>query len=216
MKFARILAGLILVATATKAFALEIPLGGATEGKTGGGGGTAVGYVDMDRIFQIYPQTQIAKEDYAKQLEKKRQQLHEKEAQVNSLKARIGVLDSTLKDMGTPATAPATSSDTVTSSATAAASLQPADSGSAQGMQDMKKQLEQQMGELDDMRKQAETDLAAFQAQQSQIILGKIYQALKDLAQEEQITLIVDKSSILYGDAAIDLTEKLQEKVRGY
>jgi Skp family chaperone for outer membrane proteins len=214
MKPARLLAGLILIATATTAFALEIPLGGASEGKGAGGGGTSVGYVDMDRIFQIYPQTQIAKEDYAKQLEKKRQQLREKEEQVNSLKARIGVLDSTLKDMGAPSAAPATSSDTATS--TAASAGTPADAGSAQGMQDMKKQLEQQMGELDDMRKQAETDLAAFQAQQSQIILGKIYQALKDLAQEEQVTLIVDKSSILYGDAAVDLTEKLQEKVRGY
>ena len=48
------------------------------------------------------------------------------------------------------------------------------------------------------------------------MILGKIYQALRDLAQEEQVTLVVDKASILYGDSAIDLTEKLQNKVRGY
>ena len=225
MKFTRTLAGLIMMATATTAFALEIPLGGAGEAKGAAGGGTSVGYVDMDRIFQIYPQTQIAKEDYAKQLEKKRLQLHEKEAQVNALKARIGVLDSTLKDMTAPSqppvpsTAPAPGTAISTSAvaaATPATPPPPADAGSSQGMQDMKKQLETQMAELDDMRKQAETDLATFQAQQSQIILGKIYEALKDLAQEEQVTLIVDKSSILYGDAAIDLTEKLQTKVRGF
>jgi Skp family chaperone for outer membrane proteins len=190
-----------MIGLAGTAMALEIPLGGGTEAK---GASTAVGYVDMDRIFQIYPQTQIAKEDYAKQLEKKRQLLHEKESQANALKARIGVLDSTLKDMNTQ---PTGSTDTAASPSGA--------SDSATG-QDMKKQLEAQMAEIDDMRKQAARDLAAFQNQQSQIILGKIYQALRDLAQEEQVTLVVDKSSILYGDAAIDLTEKLQNKVRGY
>ncbi len=180
--------------------ALEIPLGGGLDAKTGGGG-TTVGYVDMDRIFQIYPQTQIAKEDYAKQLEKKRQQLREKENQVNALKARIGVLDSALKDLNS---APASDSATATNA------------GPDTPSSDMKKQLESQMAELDDLRKQSERDLATFQNQQSQIILGKIYQALRDLAQEEQVTLVVDKSSILYGDTAIDLTDKLQNKVRGY
>jgi Skp family chaperone for outer membrane proteins len=48
------------------------------------------------------------------------------------------------------------------------------------------------------------------------MILGKIYQALRDVANEEQVVVVVDKSSILYGDANIDLTEKLQERVRGY
>jgi Skp family chaperone for outer membrane proteins len=153
----------------------------------------------MDRIFQIYPQTAIAKEDYAKQLQKKRDQLHEKEAQVNALKAKLGVLQNTIKDM-----APADSSGTAVS----------AGQGSNAG--DMQQQLQQQVTELEDMRKQAEVDLAAFQNQQSQLILGKIYQALRDLAQEQQVTLVVDKASILYGDSAVDLTDKLQAKVRGY
>jgi hypothetical protein len=30
------------------------------------------------------------------------------------------------------------------------------------------------------------------------------------------VTLVVDKASILYGDTAIDLTDRLQAKVRGY
>jgi len=189
----------LMIGLAGSASALEIPLGGGVE--AAGGGGTTVGYVDMDRIFQIYPQTQIAKEDYAKQLEKKRQQLREKESQVNALKARIGVLDSALKDLSA---APAADTTTVTNA------------GPDSPSSDMKKQLEGQMAELDDLRKQSERDLATFQNQQSQIILGKIYQALRDLAQEEQVTLVVDKSSILYGDTAIDLTDKLQNRVRGY
>lgn len=200
--------GMAATVFATSAHALEIPLGGGLESKSGGG--TTVGYVDMDRIFQIYPQTQIAKEDYAKQLEKKRAQLHEKESQVNALKARIGVLDSTLKGLNTPPPNGAAPAD-----GTASPSDTPVAAGDSPSS-DMKKQLEAQMAELDDLRKQSERDLATFQNQQSQIILGKIYQALRDLAQEEQVTLVVDKASILYGDTAIDLTDKLQTKVRGF
>jgi Skp family chaperone for outer membrane proteins len=203
MKFAHCLMTLIFTGLVSGASALEIPLGGTSGPATTGG--TSVGYVDMDRIFQIYPQTQAAKEDYAKQLAKKREQLREKEAQVANLKSRIGVLESTLKDLGNQPSSPADSN--------LPADPQP---GSATPTDDMKQQLETQMAELEEMRKQAERDLAAFQNQQSQMILGKIYQALRDLAQEEQVTLVVDKSSILYGDAAIDLTDKLQSRVRGY
>jgi Skp family chaperone for outer membrane proteins len=201
-----VLATALAAFAASSAFALEIPLGGQIEG--GGGKGTAVGYVDMDRIFAIYPQTKLAKEDYAKQLQKKRDQLAEKEAQVNNLKSKIAVLESTAKQaQNAPAPDAANVSD---------AQVEASAAKSPQQLDDMKQQLEAQMAEYEDTRKQAEQDLAAFQTQQSQMILGKIYEALRDLAQEAQVTLVVDKASILYGDAAIDLTDRLQAKVRGY
>ena len=40
-------------------------------------------------------------------------------------------------------------------------------------------------------------------------------EALVQLAEENNISLVVDKSSILYGQAAIDLTAKLRRRVRG-
>lgn len=192
--------------TMSSATALEIPLGGQSQAGTSG---TAVGFVDMDRIFRIYPQTQIAKEDYAKQLQKKRDLLAEKEAQVNNLKSRIAVLESTVKDL--ESAQPAAEGSAVTD-----AEVQASTARSPQDLTNMKQQLEAQMAEYEEMRKQSERDLAVFQSQQSQMILGKIYQALRDLAQEEQITIVVDKASILYGDTATDLTDKLQAKVRGY
>jgi hypothetical protein len=85
-----------------------------------------------------------------------------------------------------------------------------------QSVDNMKKDLNDKKSELEEMRRQAKADLASFEGQQSQLILGKIYQALRDVAVEEQVSVVVDKSSILYGDAAIDLTEKLQQRVRGY
>ena len=80
--------------------ALEIPLTGGTQSSAGG---PKIAYVDMERIFQIYPQTQAAKEDYAKQLKRKKDQLAEKEAELRDISSRLTVLESTLKDMGGPA-----------------------------------------------------------------------------------------------------------------
>jgi len=79
----------------------------------------------------------------------------------------------------------------------------------------MKRELDDKKAEMEELRKQASADLAAFENQQSQLILGKIYQALRDVANEEQVSVVVDKSSILYGDANIDLTEKLQQRLAG-
>jgi Skp family chaperone for outer membrane proteins len=192
-----IIAALILIPfLAPSVRALEIPLTGGTS--SGGGGGSKIGYVDMERIFQIYPQTKDAKDDYAKQLAKKRKQLDEKEAELQSIRDRLKVLGSTLKDMNT-----STSTGT-------------AEVASSQTLLDMQKGLQQKEQEFEDLKKRAVEDLNTYQSQQSQIILGKIYQALRDLALEEQVALVVDKSSILYGGADVDLTDKLQVKVRGY
>jgi Skp family chaperone for outer membrane proteins len=160
----------------------------------------------------VYPQTQAAKEDYAKQLKKKREQLAEKEAALAEIQSRAAVLESTLKQ-GAPPTAP-----TVADSSSTVSAVPSADplANAAQSLATMKRDLEEKKSELEDTRKQAAADLAAFESQQSQLILGKIYQALRDVANEEQVTVVVDKSSILYGDASIDLTDKLQQRVRGY
>jgi Skp family chaperone for outer membrane proteins len=184
----------------TSSIALEIPLSGSVDSSGGGG---KIGYVDIDKIFQIYPQTLAAKEDYAKQLKRKREQLSTKEKELSEIKEKLSVLEATLKNMESP-------SGISGSTASASSPVQP------QSFLTLKQDLENKKTEYEELRKQAATDLSVYEKQQSQIILGKIYQALKDLAQEEQISVVVDKNSVLYGDATIDLTDRLQQRVRGY
>jgi Skp family chaperone for outer membrane proteins len=190
--------------------ALEIPLSGGGETSRGG----SIGFVDLDKIFQIYPQTQVAKEDYAKQLKKKRELLAEKEAALTDIQTRTSVLESTLKQGG-PVTPPPAENGELTEDSTVNPAADPLASA-AESLANMKRELEDKKAEMEELRKQAAADLAAFESQQSQLILGKIYQALRDVASEEQVSVVVDKSSILYGDGNIDLTEKLQQRVRGY
>jgi Skp family chaperone for outer membrane proteins len=190
------------------ASALEIPLGGST----GGNNSTniRIGFVDMELIFQVYPQTKAAKEDYRKKLDKMKQDLAQKENELGNIKDRLAVLDSTLKGMSAPVPITNPNVDGSTPPVTDAAPQAP------ESISAMKKDLENKQLEYEDARKRAQADLAAFENRQSQIILGKIYEALQDLAQEEQVTMVVDKSSILFGASDNDLTEKLEQKIRGF
>ncbi len=186
-------------------YALEIPLAG---GQGVEGSGNRIGFVDMERIFQIYPQTKDAKEDYFKKREKMREDLTAKERKLEEVKQRLAVLEATLlglKKTGLDSGETQTSTDT-------AQGLEP----SADSITQTKVDLESLQKEYESARQQAEADLIGFEKRQTQIILGNIFSALKELAEEEQVTLVVDKSSILFGAADIDLTEKLQRRVRGF
>jgi len=169
--------------------------------------------VDLEQIFQIFPQTKFAKEDYSKRRMKMREALADKEEELLTIRRKITVLESTLKNIKEGAEEgfkQEKSTDTVMNDFLEEI---PDQSGAAQKL---KEDLEQKEIELEDQRMRSVKELNAFEKQQSQIILGKIYKALKELALEEQVTLVVDKSSILFGSAEIDLTDKLQQKVRGF
>ncbi|MDD2772229.1 MAG: hypothetical protein PHP45_00860 [Elusimicrobiales bacterium] len=66
---------------------------------------------------------------------------------------------------------------------------------------------------LKDYRKKTEKELVDLEGKRSEIILGKIYFALRELAIAEHLSVVVDKKSTLYGQNAVDLTSKLLDKL---
>jgi len=68
--------------------------------------------------------------------------------------------------------------------------------------------------ELADFKTRSERELVDMEAKRSEMILGKIYMVLRRLAAEENISVVVDKKSILYGYSAVDLTDKLLERLK--
>lgn len=80
---------------------------------------------------------------------------------------------------------------------------------------DREKQLLDKENEVEQYRKKAEKEMLDMESKRSEIILGKIYVAVKELAAQEQISVVIDKRSILYGQQAVDLTDKLIAKLGG-
>jgi len=176
--------------------ALNIPLG-KSDGKS-----TAVGYVDMELIFQEFPETKKAKQEYYAEVEKRRKALSDQEAEIERINQRLVVLKTTLEDLLV-----ATSTSTAVDSSTDTVHFQESES--------LETELAKKKDELEISRKKAVKELEKLEENRSLQILGRIYNILKDLAQEEGISMVVDKTSILYGSEAVDLTYKLRNRLRG-
>ena len=69
--------------------------------------------------------------------------------------------------------------------------------------------LKQKEDALKLYQRQVEKELLEYESHRSEILLGRIYIALKELAVREEVSVIMDKRNILFGHSAVDLTDKL-------
>ncbi len=83
------------------------------------------------------------------------------------------------------------------------------DSAIARKEEDLKAKEE----ELRLFQRMAERELLEYESRKTEILLGRIYVALKELAVKEEVSVIVDKRNILFGHNAVDLTGKLLKKL---
>lgn len=67
--------------------------------------------------------------------------------------------------------------------------------------------------ELRSFQRMAERELLEYESRKTELLLGRIYVALKELAAKEEVSVVVDKRNILYGQKAVDLTDKLIKKL---
>jgi len=157
----------------------------------------------MEKIFQEFPETRRAKAEYLLEVQKKRGFLLERELAVKDVHDRIDTLKESLGSAVNGNVAAST--DTVRSSAR---------SDQAEALILRQQELSDKNDELEKERLKAEQDLVDYERRRSQAILGRIYAVLQELAQEDQISVVVDKSHILYGIPQVDLTEKLRDRLR--
>jgi len=62
--------------------------------------------------------------------------------------------------------------------------------------------------------KEYEDELSKMESAQSRSLLGEIYRKVQDVAREEGVSIIIDKNAILYGNGAVDLTDRLIAALR--
>ena len=64
-------------------------------------------------------------------------------------------------------------------------------------------------------QRQVERNLIEIESRRSEILLGKIYKTVREVARQEGVSVVVDKSQILYGQGSVDLTEKVIKQLEG-
>lgn len=70
-------------------------------------------------------------------------------------------------------------------------------------------ELKQKEEDLKLYQRQVEKELLEYEGHRSEIILGRVYLVLKELAVRSGVSVVVDKRNILFGHSAVDLTDKL-------
>jgi Skp family chaperone for outer membrane proteins len=270
------LLGIMLMATAVRTFAVEIPLDSITP--------VRVGFVDLQRIFDSYPEKSFAEGDLLREIEKRKREMNHHQTDINILRQQISLDETALTDArkGFPVivpvnsvpepvvaavAAPAASTSTVkTSSATveayptedplaglpghdSAAADTPAGTAPAlPGMKDNaakhtmldlladatgavtltpeavtalakrvetnKQRIDRAIADFRMFRTNAIADMKVLQTQKTYGVMSKIYAVLQVLARDEGVMVVMDKAYVLYGEDAIDLSDKLIERLQ--
>ncbi len=270
----------LMTAGQTRLTAVEIPLESLTPAR--------VGYVDLQKVFDTYPEKSFAEGDLLREIEKRKRELGQRQNRINTIRQQISADESALSqgksgaavlvptnnvpDLSpapAPAPAPVISTSTVKGSTTPVVEPYPLEDplaglpghdastivervqGSSQlpGMKgdaskkgtllDLmaattgpvllnpeaqaalekridanKKLLERQTAEFKNFRGNAVADMKVLQTQKTYGVMSKIYAVLQTLARDEGVTVVLDKSYVLYGEDTVDLSDKLIQRMQ--
>ncbi len=274
---------LLLTPAVAPLTAVEIPLESLTPAR--------VGYVDLQKVFDTYPEKSFAEGDLLREIEKRKRTLGQKQSLINTLRQQItadeaaltqgrngtavlvptnNVPDLTPAPAPVPAPAPSASTSTVKTSTAApvvepypledplaglpghdASAIAERIQGSTQlpGMKedtkkkgslldqlaagsgpvvltpeaqaalqkrvdDNKRLVERQIAEFKNFRGNAVADMKVLQTQKTYGVMSKIYAVLQTLARDEGVTVVLDKSYVLYGEDTVDLSDKLIQRLQ--
>lgn len=132
-----------------------------------------IGFVDVSKVFDEYPETKKATDALNSEIEKRK-------AKIDTLQGEIAKLK---EDMA--------------------------------GIKDKKKQekkqatVDQKTKELREYAGEARTFLAQREQELTKTIIDKIHEAIRKVAKEKKVSIVVEKSSVLYGVAKLDLTDEV-------
>jgi Skp family chaperone for outer membrane proteins len=186
-----------------------------------------VAFVDMERVYQEFPETRKARQEYLEQADKLKQSLADKAAELSDLRDQLAVLrDASSADAIAASTAAAAPPSIATGTTKGALPAVPAVStGTLQvprivlppsiDLQQREQTLADQETALAQAQADAARTLSEFEKKRAAQIFGKLYTALMQLADERGVDMVLDKSALLYGQGGLDLTEDLSRRVRG-
>lgn len=232
-----------------------------------------IGYVDLQLLFRLYPETQKARQNFEEVVRQAEDQVNVRKAELIGLRAEAARarLERSLLTQSPPSehpqaraaaqsatadasTAPAVAvssagygssshgttdpspEETVGSSATAASGLPhlpglapepgawtppPTSPVAAPPLAELERKLsektallESKEAEFRTYQAQVEKNLLDLEERRTEILLGKIYAAVQAVARSEGISIVVDKGQILFGHKAVDLTERVLQRLK--
>jgi Skp family chaperone for outer membrane proteins len=261
MKKIIVCAGIALAFAAVRGSAVEIPLDRSVV--SGNKETTAIGYVDIEKIFAEHPLKKRLQEEYMTEVDKRKNEIAQMDAVVRGLEkvvvssatevARAKLELDILKSMCprqepfvTSALIQGTTESITGQNISSAAFREPAISatlphGTTQSavvipqgpdaavirakeaaimgkeavIDVIKKDIETKRDEMGKKIRQNKADLAQMEEKQTASVLADMYKILQKVAADENVTIIIDKNDVLYGQASQDMTDRIRERLQG-
>lgn len=203
-------------------YAIEIPL-------TPVGGRANIGYVDMNKVFESYSKVEVAKKEYEEKRLEKDAELKKTEKEIKDieteivklkleiadLKQRISALNQQLPQERNVDTASVVEIQPATPTPSDRVSIETELSAKETELKGRTELLTKKRAEYEASMKETEKFLKEFEESKTLSIMAELYVIIGKLAKEENIGMIVERASILYGQPDTDLTNKVIDRLRG-
>ena len=222
-------------------FSVEIPLDKHPEAVAANAsqGSANIAYVDIDKVFSEHPMTKRLKDEFCLTADKKKIELKSLLAEIARIEQIIVSSASIVnkskeevvnfKNMGSKLIQSVTQSSAAASQvvqSTAAPSaklLTPSEiaekekliAGMEKEIEGLKKKIEEKKLEIPKLVETQKECLNKLEEDQTNAVLIDIYSVFEKVAEEEDVTIIIDKNQLLYGKSVKDLTEKVLDRLRG-
>jgi len=221
-------------------FGIEISLEGTEKGKT-----LSIACVDMEKLYKEYPKVEQSKKEYESLKKEKQTEIEEKEKEIKEIQDEIKKIEQEIEKAKTQtsqqvepvitSTSPETSvlvstetssekllststetlSEIVTLSTSTAVEQKIDISKLELDLQEKNKLLEEKKVECEELKKKTQIELKEFENSKTMAIMADLYKIIKELAEEENISIVVEKGNVLYGLPNIDITDKVIDRLRG-
>jgi Skp family chaperone for outer membrane proteins len=176
-----------------------------------------IAYVDIERVFKEHQMTQRLKDEFQAEVEKRKKDLDKMQGGVDELK-KVILASSTVVNQ-------------LQAQIETKKKLTPVTTGQAgeSDISNMEAILQQREAELEVARKACDTksseleqmvcknrdELLNLEDKNTAKVLSDIYAVMQKIADEEELTIILDKNEVLYGKDVRDLTDKVIERLHG-
>jgi len=215
--------------------------GGGTKGESKNSS-AGIAYLDIEMIFNEHPMTARLKGEFEAEVAKRKKELSDMEGsikylqgvilssttEINKLKTEIDQVNNAIKEKNKPPQTillPGTTTLFVvpaavsTSTVKADPAIIDADEKTIKdkeaGIELIKADILKKQQEIVKKNKTNKEELIKLEDTNTKAVLSDIYKVIETLALEYNLTIVVDKNNVLYGQASQDLTDKLRDRMRG-
>jgi len=193
-----------------------------------------IGVVDMNKVLNEYPLTQKLQQDIDNFKQNKMAEIVSIEKEIEELMKQKLVINTEIEQLKTQLAqigVSATTSTIISSESISSTEfIQSSTTVVAQSEQveQIKKNIEDKQKNLQQIEQEINTKKQIVKQKQTEIeseiekmkqkteaeIYAELYKIIKQIAQQEGLNVVIDKSGILYGEPEIDITDKVLKKIK--